>query len=191
MKIFGKNVPFSLLFLFFHGAVCVLATFNYSFWMRFQNNLVVGEIVRQAYLAFTIIGFTAYVLGAAPLFFYSYKYAASQKSGAVKLRLGIAIIYFLSSLPIFALELAIAYSNQKIVSVLDGIVLVLSLIAWAFGSLVVWFVYMWEVARFLQSQTGASRQVMFNPRYNPQGDVAPPYLTAVANRFHPGQPAVV
>lgn len=159
--------------------------------MRFQSDYVVGQVVREAYLAFAIIGFAAYLFGAGPLFFFAYKYATSQKSGAVKLRLGIAIIYFFSSLPIFCLELAIAYSNQKIVHVLDGMVLVLTLIAWSFGSIVVWFVYMWEVARFLQSQTGASRQVMFNPRYNPHGEIAPPYLTAVANRFHPGQPAVV
>lgn len=191
MKLCGRNVPFALLFLFFHGVLCVLITMNYSFWMRFQDDNIVGATIREAYLAFTIIGFAAYVFGAGPLFFYAYKYAANQKAGAVKLRLGIAVIYFFSSLPIFVLEVAIAYSNLTIVNVLDGMVLVLTLCAWSFGSVVVWFIYMWEVARFLQSQTGASRQVMFNPRYNPQGEVAPPYLTAVANRFHPGQPAVV
>lgn len=191
MKVLGRNVPFALLFLFWHGTLCVLAIFNYSFWMRFQDDSIVESNVRDAYAAFAAIGMISYTFAAGPLFFYSYKYGSTKKSRAVKLRLGCGIIYFTSSLPIFILELWIGYNNRRIVHVLDGMVLVLSFMSWALGSLIVWFVYMWEVARFLQSQTGANRQVMFNPRYNPQGEVAPPYLTAVASRHHSGQPSVV
>jgi len=187
----GRTIPFALIFLFYHGVVCVLSIFNYSFWMRFQGDDTVISDVRTTYLAFCIVGMVAYTFGAAPLFFYSYKYGSSSKVRAGRLRLGSILIYFTSSFPIFAMELYIAYINRRVVYVLDSIVLVLAFAAWSTGSLIVWFSHMWEVARFLQSQTGANRQVMFNPRFNPQGETAPPYLTAVANRARSGQPAVV
>lgn len=191
MKILGRNIPFPLIFLFWHGTICILAIFNYSFWMRFQSDDIVLSDVQNAYLAFCIIGMGAYTFAAGPMFFYSYKYGSTKKSRAGRMRLGSMVIYFASSAPIFVLELYIAYKNKRVVHVLDGMVLILSFISWSSGSLIVWFAYMWEVARFLQNQTGANRQVMFNPRFNPDGDVAPPYLTAVASRARPGQPAVV
>lgn len=169
----------------------MLAIFNYSFWMRFQTRLTCPESLKSPYLAFCIIGMITYVFCGGPLFFFSYKYARDKKTQTTKLRIGIVAMYFMSSLPLWIMELWLMYNNMAVVSVLDGMVFSLSFVSWSIGTIVVWFIYMWEISRFLQSQTGAHRQVMFNPQLAPNGEVAPPYLTAVASRVLPGQPAFV
>lgn len=187
----GRQLPVALLFLFWHGTISVLALFNYSFWMRFQNTAIVDSGVQDAYLAFSIIGLAAFAFGAGPMFFFSFKYGATNKARAGKLRLGIVIMYLTSSCPLFLLELYIAYTNLDIVHVLDGMLLILLFMSWGVGSIIVWFVYMWEVSRFLQHHTGANRHVAYLQRQELErtGKIQP-HVT-VAARPLPGQPAVI
>lgn len=92
-------------------------------------------------------------------------------------------MYFTSVLPMYCLQFFVVY-RHGILYVLDGICFALLLISWMVGTLVVWFSYMYQVARFLQTQTGADRQVAFAPKTGkvPQISFARPVA---------GQPAVV
>jgi hypothetical protein len=175
------HVPFPLICLYWHGIICALATMNYSFWVRFQDFL--PQDFKNGYIAFCIIGFIGYAVVGGPSFFISYKYGATHHTRITKLQLGVVVMYFSSVLPLFWLEFYITYKHG-ILYVLDGICLGMFLISWVVGSLVVWFSYMYQVARFLQNQTGADRQVAFAPKVGKMPQIS--FVRPVA-----GQPMIV
>ena len=176
-----SNIPFPLMCLYWHGILCALAMMNYSFWIRFQAFL--PQDYRNAYIAFCIIGLIGYATIGGPSFFISYKYGATHHSRVTKLQLGVVAMYFTSTLPMYCLHFYIVWL-YGILYVLDGICFVLFLFSWLIGSIIVWFSYMYQVARFLQNQTGSDRQVAFAPKIGkvPQISFARPVA---------GQPMVV
>jgi hypothetical protein len=157
---------------------------NYSIYLRFQDDAIAPLELRNTYIAFCVIGLAVYAFVAGPMFYYAFKYGPSKKSRSAKLRVGLVSMYFASTFPLFIMELYMIYTNGAILNVLDGMCFVLLLISWATNSIVVWFIYMWMVARFLHSHTGADREVMIAPPAKKE-----PYLSYA--RTVPGQPPVV
>ena len=158
------HIPFPLVLLYWYGITCALQMFDYALWVRFQdNNKALSQDLQSAYLAFCVIGLVAYVFIGGPMFFLGYKYSPTQKARDKKIRIGLMIMYFTSTLPMFLLELTIVW-NQNITYVLQGICFVLQLFAWVFGSFAVWFVYMWQVAKLWHVYRGGGRQLVFQQK---------------------------
>jgi hypothetical protein len=181
------HVPFPLVFLYWYGIATSLAMLNYALWVRFQAEKL-SEDLRNAYLAFCVIGTIVYVFVGGPMFFLGYKYSTTQKQRDKKIRIGLVAMYFASTLPLFLMDLFIVWDNG-VLYVLQGIVFVLELISWSTGSFAVWFIYMWQVAKFVHIRRCGHRQIQFQQQNtNPIESLKPPLGLS---RSLPGQPDVI
>jgi hypothetical protein len=177
---FRSAIPHALILLYWYGLTISLAMFNYSTWVRFAADLIADDTM-QTYLAFAIIGVLAYAFVGGPLFFMAYKYSSTAKVRAKRLRIGLAVMYFSSTLPLFLLDLYFIWSFG-VVNVLQVICFILQLVAWIFGSFAVWFIYMWQVAKYIHIYRGGGRQVALRQQAERQGEpgieggeMAPPW----------------
>jgi hypothetical protein len=181
------NIPFPLVFLYWHGISAALAMLNYSLWVRFQTGFL-SEDLRNTYLAFCIIGLLVYGFIGGPMFFLGYKYSSTQKARDKKVRIGLVAMYFASTLPLFLIDLYIVW-YYGVLYVLQGVVFVLELIAWSTGSFAVWFIYMWQVAKLVHTKRCGSRQMQFQSTYA-MDSIKPPHAMSRTKALH-GQPDVI
>lgn len=187
------HIPFPLLFLYWYGLTCALAMFNYSLWVRFQDDLVSDDL-QNTYLAFSIIGLIAYVFLGGPMFFVGYKYSQTQKNRDKRVRIGLVVMYFASTLPLFLMDLYFVWQHG-VLHVLQGICFVLQVVAWSTGSFAVWFIYMWQVAKLWHTKRGSGRQLQFQQPVGGMRDgmspnMRPPLQWSAAKPL-PGQPDVI
>lgn len=166
------HVPTALIALYWYFVVQVLAIFLYATWVRFQLDLFSQDFI-NTYLAFAIIGMLGYAFGGGPFFFAAFKYSRTAKSRSLRTRIGLVVMYFTSTLPLFIMDLWIVYNNG-IVNVLQGICFVIQLVSWFFGSFAVWFIYMWQVAKFVHKRRGGGRPIMFQQGVGQQTAGTPP-----------------
>ena len=167
------HVPWAIVFLFWYGITTSLAQLNYSIWIRFQDSFLDEDLI-NTYLAFCIIGLVAYVFGGGPMFFTGFKYATTQQSRSRRIRIGMVIMYFASTLPLFIMDLFIVW-RHGVLNVLQGLMFVLQLVAWTTGSFAVWFIYMWAVASFIHARRGGGRELMYRqPPVTTIGHDTPP-----------------
>ena len=184
------HMPFPLLFLYWYGILTSLSVFNFALWVRFQHDDVISFDLRWTYFAFCLIGTLAYVFAGGPMFFFGYKYSATQKARDKKVRIGLCVSYFTSTLPMFLMDLFFVW-DHGILHVLQGVVFVLQLISWSTGSFAVWFIYMWQVAKVVHTKKCGGRQLVFEQQnFRPIDSLKPP-LGYSTGKALPGQPAVI
>lgn len=156
MHLFKLSVPLAC--LLYHFVLAIITLMNYVVFVRFQD--IVSEL-RQAYLAFSIIGIIAYVVCSAPLFVYAYKYGRTWSLRLGRLLIGIAVMFLFSSLPMLIIELVqLLYFGGKFKHPLDGICFILHLLAAGAGGCTSWFAYLRAVTRYLQDWRGPERQIV-------------------------------
>ena len=155
-----KDHPIFL--MYWYGACSIFSIINYVSWVRFEEDLVGGDVTR-AYLAFVLITVMVYLCASGFCFFWAARYCDQETKEGIKQRnkrvhQGMLFIYFLSDVPFFILDLYIVYWYGW-VDVIQGISFVLKLMSWMVGTFFVWFVYMWKVSKFLHRKTGADREI--------------------------------
>lgn len=155
MHLFKLSVPLAC--LIYHFILVIITLVNYVVFVRYQT---MDPMLRQAYLAFSIIGIVAYGACSAPLFVYAYKYGRTWSLRLGRLLIGIAVMFLLSSLPMLIIELVLLLSfDGNFRYPLDGICFILHLLAAGAGGCTSWFAYLRAAARYLQNLRGPERQI--------------------------------
>ncbi|KPA85567.1 hypothetical protein ABB37_01831 [Leptomonas pyrrhocoris] len=156
MHFFKLSVPLAC--LIYHFILVTITQVNYVLFIRFQNTALE---LRQAYLAFSVIGIVAYGACAGPLFVYAYKYGSTWSLRLGRLLCGIAVMFVFSSLPMLIIELVqLLYFDGHFKHALDGMCFVLHLLAAGAGGCTSWFAYLRAAARCLQNWRGPERQIV-------------------------------
>lgn len=166
MHFFKLSVPLAC--LFYHFILVIITLVNYVIFVRFQDTALP---LRQAYLAFSVIGIVVYAACSAPLFVYAYKYGRTWSLRLGRLLIGIAVMFMFSSLPMLIIELVqLLYFKGNFKHPLDGICFILHLLAAGAGGCTSWFAYLRAAARFLQDWRGPERQITEKSENMPNRD---------------------
>ncbi|EAN93687.1 hypothetical protein C3747_43g216 [Trypanosoma cruzi] len=147
MYVFGISVPLTC--LLWHLICCLIAIAEDLVWARVLLPDAFREPLRAAQFSFSVIGAVIYVVGAAPLFVYAYKYGLSYSQRQRRFLFGMALVFFTWSFPIFIIQLSMVLSKVKWRNPVDDIVFALSLISSAIGGCIAWFGYMHLVSYYI------------------------------------------
>ena len=181
------NIPFALIFLYWYGMLSILAIINYVSYIRQQyRHFDRNEDVINAYLAFCILGMICYAGITGPSFFQAHKYATTYKARNRQIQLGLLAIYFIETFPMFFIELYLVYFFG-IGTVIQGMLFFLQFMTVVVGSIMVWFIYMWRVAKLLHHKTGLARDAQLAVARQ-QLRLQPP---VPSTKPLPGQPRVI
>lgn len=166
MHLFKLSVPLAC--LLYHFILVIITLVNYVVFVRYQDTALE---LRQAYLAFSVIGIVAYAACSAPLFVYAYKYGRTWSLRLGRLLIGIAVMFCCSSMPMLIIELIqLLGFDGNFKHPLDGICFILHMLAAGVGGCTSWFAYLRAAARYLQDWRGPERQIVDEAENIPNRD---------------------
>lgn len=153
------EIPKISIVFWWNFIVFILECCNYATYMRKQYfyNSWTSDLV-NAYLAFIIISGVAFAVAVAPLLLMAYKYAETERDRAFYFKLGITIMYFAGTMPLFFIELW-AVKLEGMIGILQGVCFILELVGWLFASWIVWFFWMSQVSKWIFERNGYGREV--------------------------------
>ena len=127
----------------------------YVSWVRLNGDLIDNRPPTVVYLLMIIIAQVAFWLGGGPMFFYAAKYCVDGANGDRRRRRwltrGIALMYILTDVPLWLCDMSIIYYNGHLF-VVHSIAWALRLVSFFFGTVIVWYLYMYGLSNWLQVQ---------------------------------------
>ncbi|ORC89342.1 uncharacterized protein TM35_000121170 [Trypanosoma theileri] len=160
-RVVSRAAPrLQLVLLFFFAITYCVNILNWIFKVYFVKTDV-GDAVISAYLAFSIIGFVAFLFVASPLIYWSYIFAdeMAPKTRRNAVSIGIIICFFLHDLPMEWIEVYLLwYYGWR--SVISGISFFLVTLCFAVSFFNSWIAYTWFISKKLQLQFSSSSMVM-------------------------------
>jgi len=141
------NVAF--VYLLWYIAVTHWNVANYAAWVRFNGPLLGNTPSTQLYLGFVVLSEIVLWLVGGPLLFYAARYPKGRRHRNTYLGLAIALTWLGSDIPLFVLDVTIAY-NYGLFAVVQVSALLLRGISFFAGGVVTWQMYLFYMSKILQ-----------------------------------------
>jgi len=143
-----------LFFLFWYLAEISLSILNWWFFLDVEKQLL-GTTVARTHLAFNLVGGFSFLLIAAPLMFWTYRYGHRMltKRRRNRFSLGVLIVYLLRDLPIWIIEFRIVWIHGFMVEI-QGVSFIATTMTFLVATVVCWFKYAWRMAKYFQIMYG-------------------------------------
>eukprot|EP00760_Papus_ankaliazontas_P028824 PhM_4_TR4004/c0_g3_i1/m.102906 len=149
-----RKPRFTLFLLFWWFAEIWISALCWWFFLSEEEPLL-GRSLPRVHIAFNIIGGIVYIFISSVFMFWPYRYGHCMlaKRRRQRISIGVLFVYFFRDSPCWFIELYVLWTHG-FVSEIQGISFMLTAITWSIGTLIVWYRYMWTMAKYFQSIYG-------------------------------------
>ncbi|KAJ9459283.1 hypothetical protein DIPPA_29910 [Diplonema papillatum] len=142
----------------FWGLSILVTLINYVAYIRTgEAKDIYGSGIHGAYIAFIVLGMITYFGVSATLWLWASKYATTRQDRKFFTISGIAVLWFLNDLPLWAIDYRM--SNIGFEKAIQGASFVFNTLCFLGGGITVWLTYTYKVTTFLDTN--------YSPRHVP------------------------